>query len=348
MAGLSFDHIQKSYGETEVLKDVHLDVDDGEYLVLVGPSGCGKSTLLRCIAGLEEITSGTLRLGDKVVNDLSPKQRNVAMVFQSYALYPHMTVRENLGFALRVQKVAKEQIRQRVDEVAESLELSELLDRLPGQLSGGQRQRVAMGRAVVRNPDVFLFDEPLSNLDAALRSHMRLELKRLHRRLGTTIVHVTHDQVEALTLADRILVLNQGVVQQVGTPRELFDRPANLFVATFIGSPAMNILPANGDGTSAKLVDTDGEIATHHQGAFRLGVRPTDWLVGEGSLTGRVDWVESLGAEALLHVELGPHRVIVQVAEPTQIQAGETLSLGIKTLHAFDKVTGKRMLERSE
>ena len=348
MAGLSFDHIQKSYGETQVLKDVHLEVDDGEYLVLVGPSGCGKSTLLRCIAGLEDITSGTLRLGEQVVNDVSPKQRNVAMVFQSYALYPHMTVRENLGFALRVQKVSKAQIRERVDAVADSLELTELLDRLPGQLSGGQRQRVAMGRAVVRNPDVFLFDEPLSNLDAALRSHMRLELKRLHRRLGTTIVHVTHDQVEALTLADRILVLNQGVVQQVGTPRALFDRPANLFVATFIGSPAMNILPATGDGTSATLPDTEGTIATHHQGAFKLGVRPTDWSVGEGPLTGRVDWVESLGAEALLHVELGPHRVIVQVAEPTAIQAGDTLRLGIKTMHAFDKITGTRLAGRDE
>ena len=206
MARLSFTHLQKSYGDTEVLKDVHLDVNDGEYLVLVGPSGCGKSTLLRCIAGLEEITAGDLTIGDRRVNDLSPKDRNVAMVFQSYALYPHMTVGQNMGFALKVQGRPASEVDQVVREIAKSLELEDLLDRLPGQLSGGQRQRVAMGRAVVRNPDVFLFDEPLSNLDASLRSHMRLELKRLHRRLGTTIVHVTHDQVEALTLADRILV----------------------------------------------------------------------------------------------------------------------------------------------
>ncbi|MCO4747311.1 MAG: sn-glycerol-3-phosphate ABC transporter ATP-binding protein UgpC [Proteobacteria bacterium] len=346
MASLSFEHLKKRYGETEVLKDVHLDVNDGEYLVLVGPSGCGKSTLLRCIAGLEEISDGKLHIGDRVVNELSPKHRNVAMVFQSYALYPHMTVRDNLGFALRVQKVPKADIRARVDEVAKSLELTELLERLPGQLSGGQRQRVAMGRAVVRSPDVFLFDEPLSNLDASLRSHMRLELKRLHRRLGTTIVHVTHDQVEALTLADRILVLNQGVVQQVGSPRELFDTPANLFVATFIGSPAMNILPVEGDGTNAVVADTDASVASHHDGGFNLGVRPTDWVVGEGPIRGTVEWVESLGAEALVHVEVGPHRVVVQVAEPTEYIAGASIELGIRTQHAFDKVTGKRLMDR--
>ncbi len=346
MAGLSFDHIQKSYGDTQVLKDVHLTVSDGEYLVLVGPSGCGKSTLLRCIAGLEEITAGTLRLGDTVVNDLSPKQRNVAMVFQSYALYPHMTVRDNLGFALRVQKVPKGEIRSRVEEVAASLELTELLDRLPGQLSGGQRQRVAMGRAVVRSPDVFLFDEPLSNLDAALRSHMRHELKRLHRRLQTTIVHVTHDQVEALTLADRILVLNHGVVQQVGTPRELFDTPANRFVATFIGSPAMAILPAVGDGTTAKLDGLDTPFPSVQTGEFELGIRPTDWSIGEGPLRGQVEWVESLGAEALLHVELGPHRVVVQVPEPTSVKSGDVIQLGFKVTHAFDPATGERLPER--
>ena len=270
------------------------------------------------------------------------------MVFQSYALYPHMTVGQNMGFALKVQGKPAAEVDAIVREVAKSLELEELLDRLPGQLSGGQRQRVAMGRAVVRNPDVFLFDEPLSNLDASLRSHMRLELKRLHRRLKTTIVHVTHDQVEALTLADRILVLNEGVVQQVGSPRELFDRPANTFVATFIGSPSMSLLPASGDGKTSQIEGVEGQVAIGQTGSFTLGIRPTDWLVGEGPLTGTIEVVESLGAEALLHVELGPHRVVVQVAEPNPYTAGETVQLAVNTSHCFDQQTGLRLEDGPE
>ncbi|MBW2254738.1 MAG: ATP-binding cassette domain-containing protein, partial [Deltaproteobacteria bacterium] len=246
MATVTLRGIHKSYGNTRVLEGVDIEIADGEYLVLVGPSGCGKSTLLRCIAGLEEITGGDLLIEGRRVNDLRPRDRNVAMVFQSYALYPHMTVRDNMGFALRVAKEPREVIDRTVGEAAAMLGLQDLLDRYPAQLSGGQRQRVAMGRAIVRRPQAFLFDEPLSNLDAALRSQMRLELKRLHRRLQATVIHVTHDQVEALTLADRILVLHRGVVQQVGTPRELFNTPANTFVATFIGSPSMNLFPAEG------------------------------------------------------------------------------------------------------
>jgi ABC-type sugar transport system ATPase subunit len=343
MARLDFAHLKKSYGETEVLTDVHLEVNDGEYLVLVGPSGCGKSTLLRCIAGLEEITSGELHIGDRRVNDLSPKDRNVAMVFQSYALYPHMTVAQNMGFALKVAGKPKAEVATTVAEVARTLELEDLLDRLPGQLSGGQRQRVAMGRAVVRDPDVFLFDEPLSNLDASLRSHMRLELKRLHRRLGATIVHVTHDQVEALTLADRILVLEAGVVQQVGSPRELFDRPANTFVATFIGSPSMCLLPAVGEGAHSRIGGVDGSLPIGRTGPFTLGIRPTDWVVGEGPLSGTIEVVESLGAEALLHVELGPHQVVVQVPEPNTLAASDTVQLGVGTAHCFDRESGLRL-----
>ena len=324
MATLAFRSLQKSYGETEVLKGVDLEVNDGEYLVLVGPSGCGKSTLLRCIAGLEHITAGDLMIGGRRVNDLSPKDRDVAMVFQSYALYPHMTVRQNMAFALRVQKRPQSEIDAAVNQAAGMLELGPLMDRLPGQLSGGQRQRVAMGRAIVRRPSVFLFDEPLSNLDASLRHHMRVELKRLHRKLAATIVHVTHDQVEALTLADRILVLNQGVVQQAGTPRELFDTPANTFVASFIGSPAMN------------LIDEDG---------VTIGVRPTDISlvpVTEGRAA-RVDVVESLGAEALLHTEMGDHKIVAQIREPVGAKSGDVVGFRFDNVHRFDPQTGVRL-----
>ena len=324
VATLGFYDLQKSYGDTRVLQGVDLEVEDGEYLVLVGPSGCGKSTLLRCIAGLEEITRGDLRIGGKRVNDLSPRDRDVAMVFQSYALYPHMTVRENLGFALRVQRRPTAEVDAAVAKAAGMLGIEDLLDRLPGQLSGGQRQRVAMGRAIVRRPSVFLFDEPLSNLDASLRHHMRAELKRLHRKLGATIVHVTHDQVEALTLADRLLVLNEGVVQQVGTPRELFDHPANTFVATFIGSPSMNLLTEDG---------------------VTLGVRPTDirLVPADDGREARVDLVESLGAVALLHTEVGPLKVLVQVPEPVDVRSGDIVGLHFDRVHRFDSQTGLRV-----
>jgi len=324
VATLGFSGLKKSYGATQVLQGVDLQVADGEYLVLVGPSGCGKSTLLRCIAGLEEISSGELRIAGRRVNGLSPKDRDVAMVFQSYALYPHMSVRENMGFALRVQRRPVPEIDAAVAEAAAMLGLEDLLDRLPGQLSGGQRQRVAMGRAIVRRPAVFLFDEPLSNLDASLRHHMRVELKRLHRTLGATIVHVTHDQVEALTLADRILVLDQGVVQQAGTPRELFDTPANTFVATFIGSPSMNLLP--------------GEDVI-------VGVRPTDisLVSADQGHKARIDVVESLGATALLHTEVGAHKVIAQVSEPIGVRPGDWVGLSFDRVHHFDVETGQRV-----
>jgi len=343
MATVTLRSLRKSYGTTQVLQHVDLEIGDGEYLVLVGPSGCGKSTLLRCIAGLEEISGGELHIGDRRVDQLAPRDRNVAMVFQSYALYPHMTVRQNMGFALRVKKRPAAEIDAAVMEAARMLELEPLLDRYPGQMSGGQRQRVAMGRAIVRRPDVFLFDEPLSNLDAALRHHMRVELKRLHRRLKTTIVHVTHDQVEALTLADRILVLNGGVVQQIGSPRELFDTPANIFVAQFIGSPSMNLFPATGAGGEVTLEGVEGALELQGEGRFTLGVRPTDFVLGEGPLVGEVDVVESLGAEALLHILLGPYTVVVQAPEPVGVVSGDRVQLGVGVVHRFDIQEGNRL-----
>jgi len=342
MATLAFDGLQKSYGDVRVLQRVDLEVDDGEYLILVGPSGCGKSTLLRCIAGLEEISGGELRIGGKRVNDTPPKERDVAMVFQSYALYPHMTVRENIGFPLRIGRRPQAEIDAAVTEVSGMLGLEALLDRTPGQLSGGQRQRVAMGRAIVRRPSVFLFDEPLSNLDASLRHQMRVELKKLHRTLGATIVHVTHDQVEALTLADRILVLDGGVVQQAGSPRELFDRPANTFVAQFIGSPSMNLLPVEGgtvDGTDQAVVGGPNKHI--------LGVRPTDLSLadgpGEGVLTSMVDVVESLGAEALVHCTLGEHTLVATVREPVSLRPGDVAHWRLGVVHRFDAATTDRL-----
>ena len=344
MASVSLRDLRKSYGSTEVLKGVDLEVEDGEYVVLVGPSGCGKSTLLRCIAGLEDITAGELAIGERVVNEVRPRDRDVAMVFQSYALYPHMTVRDNMGFALKVGGRSKAEIASAVEEVAEMLDLGHLLDRKPSQLSGGQRQRVAMGRAIVRRPAVFLFDEPLSNLDASLRHHMRVELKRLHRRLGTTVFHVTHDQVEALTLADRILVLEKGVVQQVGSPRALFDEPANTFVATFIGSPSMALLAAEGHGDHTTLDGLDGALPIAMDGPFTLGIRPTDVVLGEGPLTGRVDVVESLGAEALVHLLLGEAiPLTASVPEPCGLEPGQQVSLGFGVTHRFDRETGERL-----
>ncbi len=343
MATVSFLGLQKRYGDTHVLRGVDLEVVDGEYLVLVGPSGCGKSTLLRCVAGLETVSAGELRIGGRVANDLAPRERNVAMVFQSYALYPHMTVRRNMGFALEVARRPRVEIDEAVRAAADLLGLGELLDRYPAQLSGGQRQRVAMGRAIVRRPDVFLFDEPLSNLDAGLRNHMRVELKRLHRRLGATILHVTHDQVEALTLADRILVLNQGVVQQVGTPRALFDTPANVFVATFIGSPSMALLPAVGVGDASRLDGVEGALPVAGDGPYTLGVRPTDVRLGDGPLTATVDVVESLGAEALVHLRLGPYALIAQVPEPVGHEPGAAVRVGFARVHRFDAETGARL-----
>ncbi len=343
MATVTLDNLHKAYGETVVLDGVNVEVASGEYIVLVGPSGCGKSTLLRCIAGLETITAGELCIGGKRANERAPRDRGVAMVFQSYALYPHMTVRDNMAFALKVAKVSKKERYAQVDEAAALLELTPLLDRLPGQLSGGQRQRVAMGRAIVRRPDVFLFDEPLSNLDPALRGHMRVELKRMHRRLGATIVHVTHDQVEALTLADRIVVLDKGQVQQVGSPRDLFERPANVFVATFIGAPAMNLLPVIGEGETCRLEGLEQALPVSGTGAFTLGLRPSDMFLADSGIPGVVDVIESLGSEAMVHVTVGAHDVVVRAEEPVQVNSGDVVHLKLSTVHRFDGTTGRRL-----
>ena len=319
MAGLSFRGVEKSYGAVRVLHRIDLEVRDGEFVVLVGPSGCGKSTLLRSIAGLEDLTSGDLFIGDRRVNDVAPKDRDIAMVFQSYALYPHMTVRENMAFALKLQKHPETDAR--VADAARMLELGPLLDRYPKELSGGQRQRVAMGRAIVRRPKVFLFDEPLSNLDASLRQQLRVEIKRLHQRLGTTIVYVTHDQIEAMTLADRIVVLQGGVLQQVGTPDELYFDPANRFVAGFIGSPSMNFL--------ARL--EPGVI---------LGVRPNDVVVGSGPHRGTVEVVERMGFESMVHLRVGDEALVARVeGEPP---SGD-VSFDFSTVYRFDPATGARL-----
>src|SRR5881227_3226774 len=267
MASVSFQNIEKSFGTTKVIHNLSFDIQDGEFMVLVGPSGCGKSTLLRMLAGLEEITAGTIGIDGKTVNDLDSKDRDIAMVFQSYALYPHMTVRDNMGFSLKLRKAAQQVITERVGKAAGILNLDPYLDRYPRELSGGQRQRVAMGRAIVRDPKVFLFDEPLSNLDAKLRVAMRAEIKALHQRLKTTTVYVTHDQVEAMTMADRIVVMHDGVVEQIGRPLELYDHPANLFVAQFIGSPAMNVFPGIFKKDAAPCVEALGHRWPVHSAA---------------------------------------------------------------------------------
>ncbi len=356
MATVEFRNIRKSYGTVEVVKGVDLEVTDGEFVVLVGPSGCGKSTMLRMIAGLEGVSSGELLIGDEVVNHLSPRDRDVAMVFQSYALYPHMTVRRNMAFALEVRKAPKDEIESRVAEAAGMLGLEELLERYPKQLSGGQRQRVAMGRAIVRRPKVFLFDEPLSNLDASLRAQMRVELARLHRKLGTTMVYVTHDQVEAMTLADRIAVLEGGVLQQVGSPAELYGRPKNRFVAAFIGSPSMNFLRGElgKDGDTTVVTGDDFELSTHPErlggGGDRgrrviVGIRPHDLeLVDEseagGVIQATVDVIEPMGWEALLYLTFGDETLTVHSqAEPVAgLKPGQTVSLAVapEQVHLFD------------
>jgi multiple sugar transport system ATP-binding protein len=307
MARVSFDEVTKVYpGSVVAVDGLTLDVVDGEFLILVGPSGCGKSTALRMVAGLERISDGAISIGDRVVNDVPPKDRDVAMVFQNYALYPHMTVEKNLAFGLRRRGMARDQVRQRVQEISEMLGLQDLRRRRPGQLSGGQRQRVAMGRALVREPDVFLLDEPLSNLDAKLRVEMRSELKRLHQRVGVTTIYVTHDQVEAITLGDRIAVLSDGILQQVGAPQDVYDHPANLFVAGFIGSPAMNLLTGNARGGRVAVGDVELSDGSVPDGEVLVGIRPEGLRpAGEGhegpTFDVRVDVVEPLGDEVLVH-----------------------------------------------
>jgi lactose/L-arabinose transport system ATP-binding protein len=351
MADVTLTAIRKSFGALEIIKGVDLDIRASEFVVFVGPSGCGKSTLLRMIAGLEDITSGTLKIGGVEMNDVDPSKRGIAMVFQSYALYPHMTVRENMGFALRFAGMAKDEITRRVDDAARILELGPLMDRKPKALSGGQRQRVAIGRAIVRNPDVFLFDEPLSNLDAELRVHMRVEIARLHKELKTTIIYVTHDQVEAMTLADKIVVLRAGVVEQVGAPLDLYDDPANMFVAGFIGSPKMNFIQAEivemagGQATIAVAGEPAARLtipmaATVVKGEkVTLGIRPEHFVeAGEGDadLTLAVDVAEHLGSTSFVYARTSQgDQVIVEREEQRNAARSDTLTVGLAARSAF-------------
>ncbi|WP_306120077.1 MULTISPECIES: sn-glycerol-3-phosphate ABC transporter ATP-binding protein UgpC [unclassified Roseitalea] len=351
MANLILRDLVKTFDRTEVLHGIDLEVADGEFVVFVGPSGCGKSTTLRLIAGLEEVTSGTIEIAGRVVNNLEPKDRDIAMVFQNYAIYPHMTVRKNIGFGLRSSKAPRAEKEKRIEEVATILGMSDLLSRKPSQLSGGQRQRVAIGRAMVRDPAVFLFDEPLSNLDAQLRTQMRLEIKKLHQRVGSTIVFVTHDQVEAMTMADRIVIMKDGYIQQVGTPAEVYHKPANTFVARFIGAPSMNMIPGavNGGGTLA--LETGGTLAFDRplpEGRkVTLGVRPEDLGPGHDNpvIEGKVTVREPLGHETLIYVGTASGEVIAKADGRTPPEVGETVRLGALTenMHVFDAETGEAL-----
>jgi multiple sugar transport system ATP-binding protein len=351
MARIQLRNIDKQFGSVEVLRDINLEFGDGEFIVLVGPSGCGKSTLLRMIAGLEPISAGELLIDGKRMNELPPRSRDIAMVFQSYALYPHMDVNRNLGFSLEIRRAEATEKTTRVDKAARILGLDSLLDRLPKALSGGQRQRVAMGRAIVRDPKAFLFDEPLSNLDASLRVEMRLEIARLHQRLGSTMVYVTHDQVEALTLADRIVVLHDGDVQQTGTPLDLYDRPENLFVAQFIGSPTMNMLDVKADEQSL-LLNNGAHIVMasvpEPVQASTLGVRPEHVVLvspQEGDVSGQVEVVERLGSDSFVYVQVPKiGRLLVRCIGNTRLMAGEAVGLrfDLDNAHLFDS-QGKRL-----
>jgi len=356
MAKLSLRNLRKSYGDAEILHGVSMEIEDGEFVVIVGPSGCGKSTLLRMVAGLEGITAGEIAIGERVVNQLEPAHRDIAMVFQNYALYPHMTVRQNMSYGLKIRGMKPDLVKVKVDAVAESLGLAPLLERKPRQLSGGQRQRVAMGRAIVREPAVFLFDEPLSNLDAKLRVQMRLELSLLHRRLGTTSLYVTHDQVEAITLADRMMVLNAGVVEQIGTPEQVYWRPESLFVAGFIGSPPMNLVPAHRVGARFKADAAPDEAATPLGLAgleglpdrFVLGVRPEHLRIcpeAEALMLLEVNVVENLGADSFAYCTLDGQPVVVRLPGGHQAGPGGRLPVGAdrENLHCFAADTGRRM-----
>lgn len=357
MASIQFKELRKSYGNTEVVHGLSLDIEDGEFIVIVGPSGCGKSTLLRMVAGLEEITSGELWIGGRVVNKLEPKDRDCAMVFQNYALYPHMTVFDNMAYGLKIRGVPKEEIERRVAEAAKMLELGHLLERRPRQLSGGQRQRVAMGRAIVREPAAFLFDEPLSNLDAKLRVQTRLQIQQLHRRLRTTSLYVTHDQVEAMTLAHRMIVMNGGRAEQVGTPQEVYDKPATMFVANFIGSPPMNLLHGRlveggsvfaGEGEHIKLPEAVPELDGRE---LVLGIRPEHVRLlpaqsPEALAHFDVDTVEGLGPDFLVHGRLIGQNVVFREDRESFIpQAGEraAMTFSAKGVHWFDPATKERI-----
>ncbi len=362
MAGVTFQDVDKRYGDVAVIEGLSLEIRDREFMVLVGPSGCGKSTALRMVAGLEEISSGTISIGDRVVNELPPKDRDIAMVFQNYALYPHMTIRENLEFGLKMRGTQKEEIVRMVADAAELLGLTSYLDRKPKQLSGGQRQRVAVGRAIVRQPSVFLFDEPLSNLDAKLRVQMRAEIKKLQHRLKTTTIYVTHDQIEAMTMGSRIAVMKDGRIQQVGTPLEIYERPVNHFVAAFIGSPPMNFLPATvrngsavGSGFALRLPARLRSLeALPEGGAIEVGIRPEN-LVGPGDtprgetspLRLEVEVVEPLGDEVIVHGKLSGVTVVCKLDPHHVPEVGTTLDahVEIEKMHVFDADSGARLGE---
>ncbi|MGO8916633.1 MAG: sn-glycerol-3-phosphate import ATP-binding protein UgpC [Stellaceae bacterium] len=354
MAEVSLRALRKSYGATEVIHGVSCDIADGELVVVVGPSGCGKSTLLRMVAGLEDITAGEIVIAGKVVNAVEPRDRDIAMVFQNYALYPHMTVRDNMAYGLRIRKLTRAEIDARVRRAAGILQLEALLDRKPRQLSGGQRQRVAMGRAIVRDPQVFLFDEPLSNLDAQLRVQMRVEIKRLQQSLATTAIYVTHDQVEAMTLADRLIVMHAGIAEQIGAPLDLYERPETVFVAGFIGSPAMNFLPAVAAGEGVALADGTllprpaDSVALAPGRALTLGVRPEHLAAGGAvaALTVTVELAEMLGADTIVHGRLGDGTLLqARLPGTERARPGDRLPLAVdpRRLHLFDRESGKRV-----
>ena len=359
MASVSFRNIEKSFGKIKIIHGITFDISDGEFVVLVGPSGCGKSTLLRMLAGLEEISGGEMSIDGKVINELDSKDRDIAMVFQSYALYPHMTVRDNMAFSLKLRKADAGLTEQRVGDAARILNLDPLLDRYPKELSGGQRQRVAMGRAIVRDPKVFLFDEPLSNLDAKLRVAMRAEIKSLHQRLKTTTVYVTHDQIEAMTMADRIVVMHDGIVEQIGTPLELFDHPGNLFVAQFIGSPAMNVLKGtfgreDGRADGRAWVEAHGHrwpvgmVAGASNGqAVHYGFRPGDIELSAsgGGIPATVIVVEPTGAETELLLDVNGARIVVVIHGRTAVRPDDIVHLEIAAVktHVFDDASGVRL-----
>ena len=357
MSNVQVRDLVKSYGAAHVMHGVNLEIEDGEFVILVGPSGCGKSTLLRMIAGLEQISDGTVSIGSRVVNDLSPKDRNIAMVFQSYALYPHKTVGQNMGFSLQLAKVPKAEIDRKVGAAAEILDLTRYLDRYPKQLSGGQRQRVAMGRAIVRDPEVFLFDEPLSNLDAKLRVQMRSEIKALHHRLKTTIIYVTHDQIEAMTMADRIVVMNGGRIEQVGAPLALYDAPANLFVASFIGSPSMNFLNGRveqgSDGMTFRANGGATFMVPQATGAKAMGrevvagIRPEHIELGthENAVEAKVIVDEPTGSETQIAMTLGQDSLHAVFRDRVPVSVGQPLALSfpLRRIHLFDKASGLRI-----
>jgi len=354
MASVEIKGAIKKYGDTQVLHGVDVSINDGEFVVLVGPSGCGKSTLLRMIAGLESVTGGEIYIGEKVVNWLQPKERDIAMVFQNYALYPHMTVAQNMGFSLKIRRMADDTINSRVGDASGILSLDELLERFPRQLSGGQRQRVAMGRAIVRAPQAFLFDEPLSNLDARLRVQMRTEIKALHARLGTTSVYVTHDQVEAMTMADRIVVMSNGHVEQIGAPLEVYDNPVNTFVASFIGSPGINLINGTvrkaADKASVETVDgiklpLKNDAPVEDSQPITYGIRPEHIALGDGGFNGEVELIEPTGAETLVFSQVGGIELCARTMERSNVKRGDSIGFvpDLDQVLLFDSATGVRV-----